>query len=284
MNIFNNREIATAIWLVVLFIFMLAKKEIRKSLLDVIKAFFKIKILIPVILMIIYIFGTLLVLYQINLWDISLLKDLIIWFIFTGLVLVFNSITSKKEESFFRKYIIDNIKIVIIIEFIINTYTFSLMGELFFIPFMTIIAMLDVVAKSDIKYLSVSNLLKGVQIIIGILILVYALFNAISDYNNLGSFGTIKDFLLAPLLTLIFLPFVYITVLISKYELLFIRMEFGSKKSKKLQKYMKRKIIWYCLLSLEKTNAVSNNLYKLMDIESNEDLDIIIKTWKHEGN
>ena len=84
MNLFNNREIATAIWLLVIFILMLFKRDIRKSLLDVIKAFFKIKILSSIFLMIAYTTGIVFVLYQINFWNISLLKDTVVWVFFLG--------------------------------------------------------------------------------------------------------------------------------------------------------------------------------------------------------
>jgi len=281
MNLFNNREIATAIWLLVIFVIMLFKRDIRKSLSDVIKAFFKIKILSSIFLMIAYITGIVFVLYQINFWNTSLLKDTVVWVCFTGILLSFNLATSDTDQNLFRKIIINNIKIIIIIEFIVNTYTFSLVGELILIPVVTFIVILEVVAKTDEKYSSVAKLMHGLQIIIGIVILIFAISNVVSDYKNFGSLDTLRNFLLAPLLTISFLPFIYLMILFATYELLFTRLNSGYEKNKKLKRYAKRKSIQHCLLSLKNVKkALNMNTYNLTYIRNKEDVDKMIKDFK----
>lgn len=281
MNLFNNREIATAIWLLVIFALMLFKRDIRKSLLDVIKAFFKIKILSSIFLMIAYTTGIVFVLYQITFWNTSLLKDTVVWFCFTGILLSFNLVTSDTYQNLFRKIIISNIKMVVIIEFIVNTYTFSLVGELILIPVVTFIVILEVVAKTDEKCSSVAKLMNGLQIIIGVVILIFAISNVVSDYKNFGSLDTLRNFLLAPLLTISFLPFIYLMILFATYELLFTRLNSGYEKNKKLKRYAKRKSIQHCLLSLKKVKKTLNmNTYNLTYIRNEEDVDKMIKDLK----
>lgn len=284
MNLFNNREIATAIWLLIIFIFILFKRDIRKSLFNVLKASFKIKILTSIILMIAYTAGIVFLLNMANLWNTSLLKDTVVWFCFTGIVMSFDLVTSKKDQNLFRKIIIDNIKIVIIIEFIVNTYTFSLVGELVFIPILTLIVIMEVVAKTDDKYSSVAKLMNGLQVIIGIIILIYAMSNVVSDYKNFGSLDTLRNFLLAPLLFILFFPFIYFILLFANYELLLIRLNLGYEKSRKLKRYAKRKIIKHCLLSLKKVKkALNMNTYNLMHIRNREDVDKMIKAYKNQA-
>ncbi len=281
MSLFNNREIASAVWLLVIFAFLLGKRDIRKSLFNVIKSLFHIKILSSIFIMMAYTTGIVIALYLVKLWNISLLKDTVVWFCFTGVVMSFNLVTSREDENLFRKIIIDNIKIVIIIEFLVNTYTFSLVGELVFIPFMTLIVMLDVVAKTDKKYLAVAKLMSRLQIIIGLVILIYATSNAISDYKNFGSLDTMKNFLLAPLLTISFLPLIYFILLFAAYESLFIRLNLGYEKGKKLKNYARRKIIKQCLFSLKKIKKASNmNIYNLMHIRNEKDVDDMVKAYK----
>ena len=281
MNLFNNREIATAIWLLVIFILMLFNRELRKSFLDVFKAFFKIKILSPIFFMIAYTAGIVFVLYQINFWNISLLKDTVVWFCFIGIPISFHSVTSETGQNLFRKVIVDNIKIVIIIEFIVNTYTFSLVGELVLIPVVTFIVILEVFAKTDEKNSSVAKLQNGLLIIIGIVILIFAISNVVSDYKNFGSLDTLRNFLLAPLLTISFLPFIYLMILFATYELLFTRLNLGYEKNKKLKRYAKRKSIQHCLLSLKKVKkALNMNTYNLTYIRNEEDADKMIKDLK----
>jgi hypothetical protein len=281
MNLFNNREIATAIWLFVIFILMLFKRGIRKSILDVFKAFFEIKILTSIFFMIAYTIVIVIVLYQINLWNISLLKDTVVWFCFIGIPISFYSVTSKTDQNLFRKIIVYNIKIVIIIEFIVNTYTFSLVGELVLIPVVTFILLLGAVAKTDEKNSSVAKLMNGLLIIIGIVILIFAISNVVPDYKNFVSLDTLRKFLLPPLLTILFLPFIYFMVLFSTYEQLFVQLNLGYEKSKKLKSYAKRKIIQHCLLSLKKVKkALNTNTFNLKVIRYEEDVDKLIEDLK----
>lgn len=282
MNLFNNREIATAIWLLVIFILMLFNRDIRKSFLDVFKkAFFDIKILSSIFFMIAYTAGIVFVLYQINSWNISLLKDTVVWFCFTAIVVCFNLVTSETDQNLFRKVIVDTIKIVIIIEFIVNTYTFSLVGELVLIPVVTFIVILGVFAKTDEKNSSVAKLTNGLLIIIGIVILIFVISNVVSDYKNFVSLDTLRKFLLPPLLTILFLPFIYFMILFTAYDDLFNQLNLGYEKSKKLKRYAKRKIIKHCLLSFKKVKkALNMNTYNLMHIRNEEDVDKMIKDLK----
>jgi hypothetical protein len=193
----------------------------------------------------------------------------------------FNLVTSEKEEDLFRKIIINNIKIVIIIEFIINTYTFSLVVELFFIPLVTLLVIMEVIAKKDKKYSSVIKIINGLYVIIGVVILFYVISNVVSDYRNFGSLDTLRNILLAPLLTISFLPFIYFMMLFDAYKRLFVRLNLGYEKSNKLKRYTKRKIIKHCLLSLKKVNKALNvNTYNLMHIRNKEDVDEMIKVYE----
>ena len=60
----------------------------------------------------------------------SLVKDTIYWLFFIGIVLMSNFITSREAQNLFRQTLIKSLKLVMIIEFIVNSYTFSLLGEL----------------------------------------------------------------------------------------------------------------------------------------------------------
>jgi hypothetical protein len=280
LNIFNNREIASGIWLTIFFLFMLVKKDIRQSLFDVLKAFFHIKILIPLISMIAFVSGTITVLYLIKFWDISLLKDSIIWFCFSGIAIAFNSATSKSSENLFKRNILDNIRIIVFIEFLVNVYTFSLVAELLIMPFMALVVMMGTVAQTDKKYLRVEKLMNGIQMIFGIIVLVYAVGNVISDYKNFGSIDTLKQFLLPFVLSILFMPFVYFLAVFSSYEELLIRLDLGIEKSNELKRYAKRKIFRHCLFSLKKLRVISNmGVYNLMHIQNKDDVNQMINEW-----
>jgi ABC-type multidrug transport system fused ATPase/permease subunit len=152
------------------------------------------------------------------------------------------------------------------------------------IPVVAFIVILEVFAKTDEKNSSVAKLMNGLLgllIIIGIVILIFAISNVVSDYKNFVSLDTLRKFLLPPVLTILFLPFIYFMVLFSTYEQLFVQLNLGYEKSKKLKRYAKRKIIQHCLLSLKKVKkALNTNTYNLKVIRYEEDVDKLIEDLK----
>lgn len=282
-EIFNNREIATAIWICIISIVFLFKSEIRKSVVNLLKIFFYWKIQLFMFSLIIYSLIIISLLYLIKFWTFDFLKDSIIWFCFTGIVLSFDTATKSKYKSLFKKIIFDNIKVLIILEFIINTYTFSLIGEIIFLPIITFIAMIEVVSKFNNKYSPVEKLTNYIQIVIGIIILTLSIIKIITDFKNFGNLNTLRSFLLPPFLSISILPFIYLMIIISHYEQLFLRLNFYKTKNKKLINYAKKKIFRNCLLSLRKTNkALNMNIYNLMHINTYEDVDEMEKIYKKE--
>ena len=281
-KIFNNREIATAIWVFAFFFLLLIKKEIRTSFLNFIKALFQRKILFILFFIILYFTVITTTLYYIRFWNITLLKDSIEWLLFTGILICFNTITASKDEKIFRKIIKENITLIIILEFIINTYTFPLLVELLLIPLLTIIILSGEVAKTNPKYNPVEKLMNNLQVILGMIILFSVIYKTIADFENFWNINTLKSFLLPPILTVLFLPFTYLVVLYSKYELLFSKLDIGEGKSIELKNYAKKKIFKCFFLSLNKVNKVLNSesIHDLINIKSKEDVDKLVRIYR----
>jgi len=277
MNVFNNREIATGIWFFIIFILMIRKKNIRYSLKGLLKILFKIKILVSILLMFISTVIIVLILYFINFWDISFLKITIIWFLFSGIITCVNAITSRNNEDQFRKIIYENLKVLIFIEFIVNYYTFSLIFELIIMPFITLIFLLDIFTNKKEKYSSVKKFIKPLQTLIGLFLIYYFISNLVNSYQGFISFNTLKSFLLPIVLSLFFIPFIYLILLYSKYDMIFIRLKMGTSKNKDLTKYAKIEIIKTCLLNIDKVKKLLNeNTTKLMYIQNKKDVDKLI--------
>ncbi len=275
---FNNREIATAFWLLVFLVLVLSKAEIRKSFASILRLFFSFKILVSVALMVFYTALAVILLAAINLWNVSLLKDTIVWFCVIAMAMMMRFVTSDKLENIFQKILVDSIKIVIILEFLANTYTFSLPAELAIVPVLTLIAALDAFASSDKQYSMVAKLAKRVQIVIGFLILAIVLRRAISDMHNLQTLDTVRSIALVPLLSLMFSPFLYVMILASKYELVFMRLDLGMEKERGVKCYARCCILMYAGLSLRKLQYIlSNNTADLMHIQTKADVDRLVQ-------
>ncbi len=273
-DIFNNREIATGIWIVIVLIAGLLNKKIRQAMLSVIKAFFKLKILSWLFLMVIYTAFVISALHAISFWNFSLLKDSIIWLCFSGITMCINYVTSDKREELFKTIFIEHIKVIAIIEFLINTYTFSLFAELLIIPFITFIAMLNVVSESNDKYAIVARLTTGLQTIIGLTILAIAAVKAFSNYRKFLSYGSFKALFLPFILSILFFPFMYVMLLITTYELIFLRFKIGCEKDRDLIRYAKRRILRYLKFNLKKTRSfLKGKSFDLIKLQSKADVD-----------
>jgi hypothetical protein len=131
VDLFNNREEALVIWLVILFILLLSFKSTRKSLHGVLKAVLNKKILTVLIAMVVYVGLVVFLLYELNFWDAFLTKDTIFWFVGVALILLFS--VDKATEAgghYFMRVIRDALALIVVLEFIVNFYAFNLWIEM----------------------------------------------------------------------------------------------------------------------------------------------------------
>jgi len=215
MGPFNNRELATAFWLLVFGVWALRKSEIRRSIGGVFRAFWHFKIVASVCMMLLYVTGMVAFLVAIGMWEVGLLKDTIVWFFVGAMAMMMRFATVDDADNIFRKILTDSIKIVIMLEFLVNTYTFPLAGELILVPLLTFIAMIDVVASMNEEHAIVARLAKGIHMVAGFVILGVAVNRAVADFQNLKSLDTFRSVALAPLLSVLMFPFIYIMLVIS---------------------------------------------------------------------
>jgi len=274
MGPLNNRELATAFWLLVFAVLALRKTRIRSSIGVVLRAFWRIKIVASVCLMLLYVTGVVAFLATIGMWKVDLLKDTIVWFFVGAMAMMMRFATADDIDNIFRKILTDGIKIVILLEFLVNTYMFPLVVELILVPLLTIIAMIDVVASMNEKHTIVAKSARGIQTVAGFMILGITIYQAIADFQNLKSLDTLRSIALAPLLSVLMSPFIYIMLVISHYELVFSRLDFGGEKTRRLKGYARRRIAMHAGLSLKRLQyLLRNHVIDLMHIEKESDVD-----------
>src|SRR2546421_9768941 len=152
VNFFNNREKALIIWILIVLVLLLANKDIRPSFLSVLKALFATKIVIALLVMLAYISLVVFAAYTVHFWDLSLLKDTIMWVLGTAVIMFVNYDKAIKESHYFKKVLLDNVKLVILLEFIINFYVFNLVVELLLVPVLFAIAALLAISGTKKEY------------------------------------------------------------------------------------------------------------------------------------
>lgn len=269
ISTFDNREKATACWMVGFVVFAMVHREIRKSFLSLLNGFFRKKILLLFGVIIGYVAASIWVLYKINLWGTFLVKDTIYWFLGTTLVLTFNA-NEIKDGAYLKELVIDALKLAVFIEFIVNFYVFSFWLELLLFPILIFVVGMHTVAKSDDKYASARKVLDIVLAIFGLCVTAYVIYRIISTWPTLLTLDNLRTFLLPICLTLMYLPFLYFLAVFFTYEELFTRIDIFFQ-NEQLRRITKRRIFRTCLFNLKKINIFSKtsrvSLYRLRDKE-----------------
>jgi hypothetical protein len=226
-DLFNNREIAVGIWLFAIAVFTACSKAIRASATDVLKAFFNPRLIIPLLASFLPTVALLGILAHFNLWELSVLKETIYWFIGTGLVMFGASTKVVNAKALFKQTAKDTLKLVIFLEFFIGFYVFPIWVELLMVPFITFIIMLATVAgyQKGAEYDLTKKFLSQVTAAIGLAIMFFGAMAFIHNPKPLFSYQNLELFLLPIILSCAYAPFVYLLALYSKYELVFLRVD-----------------------------------------------------------
>ena len=282
MEIFTNREIATIIWITLFIIIFLLIKQIRTPILNSIKCFFKINILLYFFSYLCYLSLITYSFYYLELWDITYLKENIIWFIFSGLPIGLIVATNEMERGFWKKVILKNLKLLVFVEFIISSFTFSLIVELLIIPTITLIVLVNTISKFKEEDKYVEKYTNIILTFFGLFILSYSLYKSITEIHSIGNVSHLKSFLFPVFYSIISIPYMYIFKLIVEYEKLFMRLRCGKKRSRKLNLLIKLRLLLFCNIQIKKLQiAVNMNNYNLRSISSKDEIDIMIRSYKY---
>jgi hypothetical protein len=152
VDILNNREIALVFWLIVISIFFLSSSKmtkIRNSFKRMLAGLFVRQIISVLFLMVTYMVIIIYWLSELDLWNIEQLKNTVFWCISVGFMSLFQLEKFKMDKSFFKKSVIDNFKLLAIIQFIIGVYTFSLWFEILIVPFLALIITMLAIAEAE---------------------------------------------------------------------------------------------------------------------------------------
>ncbi|RTE54149.1 hypothetical protein EHW67_09510 [Arenibacter aquaticus] len=222
-NFFGNRELAIIFWLSVFLIFSLSRKKVRKSSVQLVKTFFHHKIIASILLMTIYVELLVIGLLELGFWEQALLKDTVLWPIIVGFPLLLKLDKISGEENYLKTIFFDGIKGIVLIEFIANFYNFSLFAELIIIPVMSIIVISQVYTKDNPKYKPVDKLFKNLVTGFGIIVFINTCIQIYNGFHEFANIFTLKTLLLPIILTIAFIPFLYLYSLWSLYEILLLR-------------------------------------------------------------
>lgn len=252
MSILSTREWATLIWGCIFMLYVLCHREIRKSLWNVIVIFLgkKLRILWEIILL--YVLTITIVFCYLPIWENIYIKDIIIWFLFSGLIYCMNAVSSEADETYIKKILKENLKFTMILEFFMSTFTFNIWIELAIILVITIITVMNVIAERKEEYKSVHKLLDSVLAIAGFWIFYETIKIGINEYKQLNIINTLVSFMIPIVYLILIIPLEYLLELYSKYEVLFLRMTFKEEKDKRIRLHHRIAVLRECNFSVRK--------------------------------
>ena len=282
MSILSTREWATLIWGCIFMLYVLCHREIRKSLWNVIVIFSdkKLRILWEIILL--YVLTITMVFCYLPIWENIYIKDIIIWFLFSGLIYCMNAVSSEADETYIKKMLKDNLKFTMILEFFMSTFTFNIWIELAIIPVITIITVMNVIAERKEEYKNVYKLLDSVLAISGFWIFYETIKIGINEYRQLNIINTLVSFIIPIVYLILIIPLEYALELYSKYELLFLRMTFKEEKDKKTKIRHRVAVICSCRISVRRVLLFQREYMGRMYVKMKDnEFEKLIREFRH---
>jgi hypothetical protein len=275
---FSTRETALVIWIFIVFIASIFSKNFRGFIFDIFKLLLSWKISLSLIAFFVHTGFYIFILYRLGFWDNSLLKDTAFWIIGFGIVAIMN-INKVNSNTYFKTIFLDAIKWTIAIEFIVNFFTFSLTKELIILPIIVFSATIQAVASFDKKHKQMEFLMKNLLLYFSLFVFLYSFYKTLTNHKDLFTFDNLKSFILPVILSITFLPFMYLFNLIAKYEDLWVILNCNVKNNIDRNR-IKRHILWIAKFNIDKVVSISHNIAKPINIYNDLSYEMIKKVSK----
>lgn len=223
----NNREIALLIWLAIAFGLPMLIPSVRRSFGEVVRAFRQPVILGCIAAAAAYTAACVAVLAAVDLWELPNLKTTIVWFVSFTIVAMME--TTRAGESLRRLPILakETVAVTALVVFIAETYPFPLWAELLFIPTVVLVSLCAEIAKRKPETANTVPVFTFLQAALGFWALGYAVWQAADDLAGFATMENLREFVVPILLSLMFLPFLFVLTLFSAYQSAAVRVHFS---------------------------------------------------------
>ena len=217
----NNREISSLIWLVVFLSFLLWKSR-WKSLNEVFKnllvAFFNPKIQVVLLWGILWIILCVQIFRSLGAWDFANLKTTWLWGTSYAFVALMGAPRVTEERLYFKKAIREIFAVTAVVVFIAEAYSFSIVAELIFVPFLVLMSMIQAFSAKDPDHAQVHKLTSFMLVIAGLIYIGNGVYRATMDFDGFSTVHNLREFFVPLALSVLFLPYIFAISIIMAYE------------------------------------------------------------------
>lgn len=270
----NTRELASLIWILgFVIVSSLINKEFRLLPVGILKFLSDIKFLTLFLAMAVYTSSVVFSLHYFGFWELEQIPGTLIWFVF-ALVRTGQYIKDPYGLNLVQDFALYHLRLFVVVQFILNVYTFSLPAELLITPFIVVVMIVQELGREKIR-----KIVEWLRATIGLVLLGNVGYRLFIDYRSFFQLETGRNFITPALLSLILLPLVYSVALYASYEKIFSLIKIGTSESRKeVRKYAKRQFLIRCQFNLRQAQHYA---YKkegdLMKIYDKEDVDNLLE-------
>lgn len=252
-DVFSTREVASIIYLILFFAFLIIRSKNITLLTNLIKSAFNKVFIIPILCLLAYAGLIIYGLQLIPVWNWILVKDIVIWVLFVATPICFKAATNRKKSQYpFKRMVIDNFVWSAILEFFIGAFTFSFGAEMIIVPAFSLLVLLQNHDRDNEQYKNVNKLLEGISVITGLILLGFTIDKAVKVIAQDGIVDVFVSFSIPIIFSVAFLPIVYFLAVKGQYHDLFVLVRIRNKDGEKTLSLKKKKIFKVCGLSYKK--------------------------------
>ncbi|HSK91294.1 MAG TPA: hypothetical protein VK875_08270 [Euzebyales bacterium] len=222
-GLFNNREVASLIWLGVIAAGLLVRHRgaTASACRDLMRAFRPVAVHFA--LYAIWIGAVTYVGARLGLWDRTLLKDTVLWTLLSGLGLLASTTDAMQRDDWFRRTMIASVGATAVLEFVANAKSFPLLVEVLLQPVVFFATVLPVVAR-DPEHRAIRSLAGWILALTGFVALGWTVLAAVDLWAVIDHRQLLREAVLPVWLTVGAVGFLYPFTLCMSYEQLLKQM------------------------------------------------------------
>jgi hypothetical protein len=220
---FNNRQIASLLWIAVALVFVVAHPKVRSSIPGVLRALVAPAILFMLAALAAWSYLLVRLGEAIGIWTPAIAGDTWFWFFTTAIVLLFNMQKVSTEKDFFITTAKATFGVTFVFSFLSDLWVVSVPAEFVAQGLIALFAGMSVVARSP-EHAQVKKLVDGCLSCIGLAVVALAARALFLDWSDADKAGLARQLAMPAWMTIGLLPFIYAVGLYSAYQQVFLRI------------------------------------------------------------
>lgn len=281
ISLFTTRELAIGFWIIVIFLFILLHKSVRKSLFEFIKTLFSKPLRMIIVLMILYFLLVALCFIKFCAWKGIYFKDAILWLLFNCVFFVLNVLDKSSNEKYIRNYLRSNFGIFVCISYLVDSFTFSFLFELVMIPLIVLLTCVECIFNNDSKNEGAHIFIIMLEAFLFIVFIVCTLIIGLHEHFKLLNVDTLIEFLIPLAYKISFIPSVFVLDIYSVYDRIFFRLSIKDTQNKDLLSKHKFEIMKICQFSKKRLKLFEKDyLFHFYNTISETEIDKIFNDFK----